>query len=141
MSTRTASLSGSLRDLRESTTILNNLTENATQTIQEVERFIGDDCQLGIEARIPIGDYGNASVEMVYTRYTSAWRIALRFGNDAGIVSEKPWTDCSRDLKIWSIEHLPTLVMHLETLVAERIAAAEESLSYLDSIPKRTGEA
>ena len=138
---KNSSLSSTLRDLRESTKALNSLTESATQTVRDVEIFLSDECQLGIEARILVGDRENAIVQMAYLKYGNHWRIALEFGTDDGEIHVAPWSDCSRDLKIWSIEHLPTLVMHLESLVAEKIAIAEETLSYLDNVPHDAGEA
>lgn len=134
------SLSSALRNLRESSKSLNSLTEDATQTVRDVEGFLRDECSIGIRTSIPIGIKDNVRMFMAYRKFNSQWRITLQFGADDDDPEFRPWTDCSRDNKLWSIEHLPSLIKAIDGEVDSRIDAAEKTLSFLQTVPRQTSE-
>jgi len=129
------SISKSLSKLRLSSKRLNKLTDQANQTVKEVEKFL-EDCSLGVYATVPIKSWEVGCGEefftcLEYCRVGSRYRIAITSGLDNSDPSEhhvKPWSDASRDEKLESIKKLPDLIAEIGKLVDEKIVSAEIGL-------------
>ena len=133
------SLSKSLNKLRHSSKRLNQLTDQANQTIREVETFL-DECSLGITGSVLVGrekeiNGDNYLTYLEYRRVGSRYRIAIvdRVSslNDDFEPSEqnvKPWSDAPRDEKLETIKKLPDLLKEMGELLEGKIESAEIGL-------------
>ncbi len=133
------SLSKSLNKLRNSSKRLNQLTDQANQTIREVETFL-EECSLGVNGSVLVsrgkeinGD--NSLRYLEYRRVGSRYRIAIvdRVSSldddfEASEQNVKPWSDASRDEKLESIKKLPDLLKEMGDLLEGKIESAEKGL-------------
>jgi len=124
-------LSVSLRDLRILSTHLNEITDKAIQTVQEVEQFLND-CNIGISVSVPTRVTEiNGGVERGdrYLAYEPVGRNRqFRFVVHDKFGPDKAWAECSREIKIESIAVLPKLIEALSSKITEKIRETDQSL-------------
>lgn len=123
-------LSRSLHRLRSSAAELNSLTEAIAETVARVERFLVAECQVGIETYVEIGLYDGVTYDLGYRRLGNNWRIVLEARQPG--VPNRPWSDCSRDLKLWSAPALPALIEDLDEQVSNRVSRAQDALGKVE---------
>lgn len=128
-------ISASIEKVRQSTGLLNHLTDKMGAVVLEVEGFLNKECSAGIRADTTIRseetEYGDTWFQALsYRRVGSRYRIAVVTG-DAGDPDDwtiKPWSDCDRETKIASIAKLPALMEEIAKAVDSTVASAEENV-------------
>jgi len=137
------SLSKSLSKLRNSAKRLNQLTDQANETIREVETFLNEKCSVGVYASVrafqevqddapPFSIFTNLEYRRVGPRFRIA--IAQYHEFDPDQVKVKPWSDSSRDEKLDSIAKLPDLIAQIGKKLDERIRDAEKGLGEISEV-------
>lgn len=132
-------LSSAVSKLRTSSARLNQLTDDAAATVKEVEDFLGRECSIGIPSYLQIqkaAEPGDDDVFLAYCRIGSSFRIAhVRCPYD-GSENEyvKPWSDCSRDVKLETIKKLPDLLTAIAKNVDDRIEEAEKTMRSVSQV-------
>jgi len=129
--------------LHSSSARLNQLTDEANTTVKEVEDFLNKECSAGIFASVIVSetDFGSESLE--YRRVGQRYRIAIvwrEFDNEMD-PAVKPWSECSRDEKIETIERLPALIIEVAKRLDEKILDAEKAVvavsQVLQNLPRK----
>jgi hypothetical protein len=113
-------LRAAVETLRSSTLRLNKVTDLANETVREIEKFLNEECSVGIHTCVRLGraGEGHAGTWLEYRRVGPRFRIALVEADPNGEdVSVKAWADSPREEKLESFEHLPALL----TKIAERV--------------------
>lgn len=138
------SLSKSLSKLRHSANRLNQLSDQTNKTIREVEKFLNEECSIGIYAsvyvqvqepceNVPFGFF----TSLAYCRVGQRYRIAIVSGpatGDPDAEEVKPWSDASRDEKLNTIKKLPELIAEIGKRLDEKIGDAEKGLTDLSEV-------
>ena len=131
------SLSVSALSLRTSAARLNALADEAAVLVRELERFLGEECSLGVYASVkvaaldPDGEYSRL---IQYRRHASRFRIVVTEGSCEEDEDSKPWSDCSRDVKLQSFERLPELVSEITKQLDAKIRKAEATVESVAEI-------
>lgn len=133
-------LSRSIKNLRESSSRLNQITDNANESVRLVEDFLSKECQLGMSAYVPIKEKSNGITQYLeYRKITGKFRIAVVL---TSYISEsdtdvKPWSHCPRSVKLEAIKKLPALLDELNNKVIKQIddteSATEDVLNAMES--------
>ena len=115
--------------LKANSNRLNRLTDVAADTVKEVEKFLTTECSIGFNAHIKVKEIHGTSISryLEYTRIGSHYRIAVveSYTTDGEVVSEKAWSDCSREIKMETIVKLPELIQKITDKVESDISQAE----------------
>ena len=138
----TDDLSKSLLKLRNSTNELNELTDRANALVRRAERYLSEECRVGgpVHVEVPSMDQPNEnfgpdwSTYLGYERYKGEHRIVVTHAVDGDPHEIKAWAECSRDIKLKSIEALPDLVQMLLEKVNEQVAQIHEKLCLLEGM-------
>ncbi|MCH7885850.1 MAG: hypothetical protein IIC01_11455 [Planctomycetes bacterium] len=127
----------SIATLRTASARLNKLTDEAAITIRQVEDFLNKECSLGVATYVAVSKHQVCDDGPLTTRYLAYCRIGQRYRiavvwvcedePDASI--EKPWSDCTRDDKIETLEKLPDLIAAISSELESKIGLAEKSLA------------
>ena len=138
----TENLRKSLDELRQLAPELNKATDDAKAVVEVVEKFLNEECSLGLhcsvwlsETDVPLdeGETGTRSEQkyLAYARVEGRFRIAVEISDvtewpdyqDPDVVRRRvhsegcvPWASCPRDLKLETFAALPEL---LETIARE----------------------
>jgi hypothetical protein len=128
----------SLRDLRHLSSHLNDLTDRAAQTVQDVEKFL-DSCNIGIEVSVPIinqeiGADANKDIGHLEYRIVGRNRQSRIMVRDSSTNDVRAWSECTRDLKIKSIGALPELIRSLTSVVTHKLTEAERALEKVSQL-------
>lgn len=125
-----------LNRIRKLSTKLNSATDEATELVHVIERFLNEECSFGLECSAifwekdftcrPETEREVDEIDQDYTRSTSLayCRVGSRFGiavvtKSVGksapfaIIGEPditPWSSCSREVKLAAFEYLPELL-------------------------------
>lgn len=139
-------LSKSLRELRNSTDELNTLTDQANDLVRRTERYLSEECRVGGPASThiawmdqtaegPNGEIGPEwSTFLWYKRHKGEHRIMVEHTLDYDVHESKPWAECSRDVKLETINALPDLIKELLKKVNEQISGIRSTVTELDGI-------
>jgi hypothetical protein len=128
-------LSTSIDKLRKSASRLNRITDQASETVKEVEAFLNKECSAGVQAFVKIKEIGeeedSAAYWLEYRRVGQKYRIAVTKTYPMGPPDEdvKPWSDCARDVKLEAITKLPDLIQEIAKKLDEQIVAAEAGVN------------
>lgn len=130
-------LSVAIEQLRTSTQRLNGICDYAARVIRDVEAFL-EESHVGLEAHVEVNtaeeEGGSVRVTLSYGRHSSGkFRILVNhipsWAEDADDVTVRPWSECSREEKLDSLQKLPTLIIELAKQIEERTANAQRILS------------
>ncbi len=132
-------LSSAVSKLRASSARLNQLTDEAAATVKEVEEFLGQECSIGISTSLQVqkaAEPGDDDVYLEYRRIGSRFRIAYVRCPYDGTQTEhvKPWSDCSRNVKLQIIKKLPDLLAAIAKKVDDRIEEAEKTMESVSQV-------
>jgi hypothetical protein len=136
-------LSRQLHELQNSTNDLNALTDKANDVVRRVEIFLRDTCRIGGWGSVyvpPPEDYeepeNGATWEtcLEYQRYKGDYRIIVTHLLNSDPHESKPWSECSRDIKLQALEALPALIDELHKKVKKQIAHVQGKIDLLDSM-------
>jgi hypothetical protein len=138
--------SASLRQLRGASDELNALTDRANELVRRTERYLRDECHVGgthhvhvpsmdVTAETSDGPPGpDWATYLGYERYKGEHRIVVSHLLDADPHEIKPWAECSRDIKLKTLDALPELIQRLLETVNEQIADVRAKLGKLESM-------
>lgn len=138
----TESLSTSISKLRKSTARLNQITDQASDTVRELEEFLNRECSVGIHAFVKVKDVDNGdftfSQWLEYRRVGQKYRIAVVWGSDIDPEEEsvKAWSDCSRDEKLEAVAKLPDLIEVIAEKVNEKVESAQAAAGTAQAVLK-----
>ena len=115
---------------------LNSAVEEATRVVQVVERFLAQECQLGVEADIPVtyNDKGKAVLMMRYGPVDGAYHIALTHSDGDARFVTCPWLKCDRAEKLASFPALPKLLMAVAKAVEQQITSTSATVATVSQI-------
>lgn len=125
----------SLARIGEQSARLNQLCDEGAATIRELEDVL-EKMNVGVPASVKLVDEddgcGYWEIEsFVYSRIGSRFRIGHYRADASGpdSVVEKPWSDCSRQIKIDTLHRLPDLVAAIADEVEKRAKLAETAIA------------
>lgn len=142
-------LSMQLRELRKSTDELNTLTDKANDLVRRTENYLREECRIGgpvhvhvasLDETVESPDGPEWSTYLGYDRYNGELRIVVSHLLDGDPREVKAWAECSRDIKLQSLDALPKLIKELLKKVREQVADIQAKVDLLDStIPSSDG--
>ena len=115
---------------------LNSAVEQAQRVVLQVEHFLAHECQLAVQAEVPVGynDKGVAVTLMRYGRVNGKFHIALTLTDgDARFVS-RAWVDCDRNEKLASFPALPRLLLAVTKAVENQINSTSATTHTVSSL-------
>jgi hypothetical protein len=136
-------LSKQLRELQKASDDLNDITDRANDIVGRVEAFLGEQCRVGGEASVPVAfdDADGASEEgpewetyLQYGRFKGKFRFLVTHTINGDPHETKPWTECSRDIKLKTVEALPELIGKLLETVKSQIGDARAKIDLLEAM-------
>jgi len=115
---------------------LNSAVEEAHRVVQMVERFLNQECQLGVEAEVPVtyNDKGKASVLLRYGPIEGAYRITMTNTDGESRFITRPWVNCDRGEKLTSFPALPKLLMAVAKAVETQILSTSTTVATVSQI-------
>jgi hypothetical protein len=138
--------------LRDSAQRLNEISDRAAATVQQLETFLNEECSVGIDVSVLVSketeDLGQGfeAEELTYLEYHRVggrYRIAVLvetrapYGDDNTVT---PWVECKRDVKIETVKKLPELLSELVKAINTRIAEAEHAVDSAAQLLKGMGK-
>lgn len=155
-------LNEAVAHLRNLSTHLNDVTNQATAAVRRVEIFLNQECRLGLSVYVPVTALAPdlPTVQLGYARCGNRYRIVVRtlqYLQEAGEIlrnevsnapivedeDEVAWSECPREAKLDAFQHLPALLGALQNhlnQVNERtgaaVAAAERITAVLGAAPE-----
>jgi hypothetical protein len=133
-------LSMQLRELRKSTDELNVLTDKANDLVRRAENFLAQECRVGgpvhvfVSALDSEGGAPEWSTYLGYERYKGEHRIVVSHLVDGDPHETKAWAECSRDVKLETLDALPKVIQELSKKVREQVADVRAKVDLLDSM-------
>ena len=115
---------------------LNSAVDEAHNVVQMVERFLAAECQLCVEADIPVNynDKGKAIMLLRYGPVAGGYRICLTHTDGDSRFMTQPWTDCDRCEKLASFPALPKLLMAVAKAVETQITSTSATVATVSQI-------
>ncbi|MCY2928761.1 MAG: hypothetical protein NTV86_04565 [Planctomycetota bacterium] len=146
----TTELKHSIEALRAISPKLNKATDQAAALVQAVEKFLTEECSIGVSAWVDVcwrdetddptvteDDRWGRQIWMGYDRCGGRFRIVVRSALihpdgqclDGEDDEDKtvPWFEAPRDLKLETFAKLPVLLGAIAEQAAKAVAAAEQS--------------
>jgi hypothetical protein len=133
-------LSMQLRELRKSTDELNVLTDKANDLVRRAEAFLSQECRVGGPVYVFVSsaqsdDDGPVwSTYLGYDRHKGELRIVVSGFLEDELRELKPWAECSRDLKLETLDALPKVIQELSKKVRKQVADVKAKVELLDSM-------
>ncbi|MBN8525098.1 MAG: hypothetical protein J0M02_07170 [Planctomycetes bacterium] len=145
-------LDRSVAHLRDLSSHLNQVTDQATAAVRRVETFLNQECRLGIAVYVPVGTPApdGTAYQLGYDRCGGRFRIIVRtlrldVGEDGQAVvldsDETPWSDCARAAKLDAFQQLPALLDALRGQLTEVIGRADAAVAAAQRITDVLGAA
>jgi hypothetical protein len=135
-------LSKQLRELQKSTDDLNGLTDRANEIVRRTEAFLAEKCRVGKRASVeapslhedddPNGPGWETYLE--YERYKGDFRILVTHLVGGDPHETKPWAECSRNVKLTTLDALPNLIGELLKKVREQVSDIQAKVDLLDGM-------
>lgn len=133
-------ISETLARVRESAAKLNQLCDQAAESVRRLEEFLAKECSVGIEAEVNVSHYDDEShaesLDLCYGRWGDRFRVLLRWYDSSSCsspsdngVTAKPWAECKRDEKLATVALLTDLISAIEENLDTRIKKAEAAIS------------
>lgn len=141
--------SAQLSALQNSSNDLNALTDKANDVVRRVEIFLREKCRVGgwASAYVPQPeededpeDPRTYETYLRYERYKGEYRITVTHLMDGEPQETKPWAECSRDMKLMTLEVLPDLINELHKKVSKQVTHIQAKIDLLDSMIPSVGE-
>lgn len=143
------SISSAMSTLKNSADKLNTITNKAASTVKNIEAFLSSECSIGFNERVLIKKNDFSSTYLEYRRVGSNFRITVTNSSNTNTIltkkeTVKAWSDCSRDIKIESLEKLPDLIIaitkHVEKEITKADVARNTAMQVLNSLKGKEGE-
>ena len=137
----TDQLRDAIRRIRDLTPELNAVTDKANAIVARVEKFLNDECSVGIPAYVRVGpssesDDGAIEVQtwLAYARVDGKFRIAVQTTVNGEPEENKPWPACQREVKLEVLDYLPKLLTKIADEVSEVIAKTDNTAGVVEEI-------
>jgi hypothetical protein len=121
----------SLRTLQHSAAQLNFLTDQLTAGVKELEATLNS-FSFGSYSSVPLGKPANQYLYFGPSAGQRALRIGVSSSYADGTVDDKPWDQCSREVKLRAAKALPILIERIEASISEQIQDAALALNCLE---------
>ena len=134
-------LSLAINKLRALSPQLNAAVIEADRVVALVERFLVEECGLGVEAEIPLhyNDKGKAVTLLRYASVNGAFRIAVTHTDGSTHFVTRPWSDCDRNQRLVSFTALPKLLIAVAKSVEQQIASTTTTAGTVGQIISALG--
>jgi hypothetical protein len=116
----THGLRDQIAQLRAITPQLHAITDEAALIVQKVEAFLGEECKLGLSAGLKFDQHDDGNTyefyrRLDYTRIDNQFRLVVSEyeeypSGDATQLSRSAWVNCTREMKLRTIEIIPDLL-------------------------------
>lgn len=138
--------------LRNLSSHLNDVTDQATAAVRRVETFLNQECRLGLSVFVPVADPapGAAALQLGYARTAGRYRIVVRTlcldasDDDPDAVDGDDmvaWTECPREIKLDAFQQLPDLLGVLQQHLTQVIARTDQAVAAARNITEVLGDA
>ena len=139
------SLRASMERLVQSTTELNEATDEAARVVLATESFLAKECSVGIESFVEVSseyvnDYDAGRTMTIittlcYERYGDRFRITVFHGDGTEDNSvRKPWSEWDRTTKLETVRFLPELIESIANAADHRVSKAREATEKVASV-------
>lgn len=120
---------------------LNAAVLDADRVVLLVERFLLEECGLGVEAEVPLqyNDKGKVITLLRYANVNGQCRIALTNTDGSTHFVTRPWIECDRNERMTSFSALPKLLMAITKTVEQQIASTNSTASTVGQIMSALG--
>jgi hypothetical protein len=130
-------ISQTLARVRESAAKLNQLCDQAAESVRTLEEFLAKECSAGIEAHVEVShdrdEYHEGSLYLCYDRWGNRFRVLLRWYDSSdpgpGQTTAKPWAECKRDEKLSTVAFLADLITAIDENLDSQIKRAQAAIS------------
>ncbi len=126
-----------LARLRKLTPELNAATDRATKVVLAVEKFLNEECQLGIPSYAQYNEWDDgrgtsSGMRLEYARHEGTFRVLIteftEYPDGDFVIREKqPWVNCTRHRKLESVHLIPRLLDSIAKRVRSTITDANEN--------------
>ncbi|MDB5304020.1 MAG: hypothetical protein JWM97_1569 [Phycisphaerales bacterium] len=143
MSTMMSDLRQAVNKLRALSPQLNSAVGEADRVVALVESFLRQECQLGVEAEVPLkyNEKGKPVTLLRYAAVSGSFRIALTNTDGETRFVTRPWIECDRDEKLVSFAALPKLLIAVAKGVEQQIASTNTTATTVSQILAALGMA
>ena len=139
----------SVDKLRQVSSRLNKVSDDAAQVVKALETFLSRECSLGVVAFVHVISHlsdpdgiDQTFTEIGYARWNGKFRIVVSSGfmhcdevdNTKGDM--KPWSECDRSLKLLTVKKLPELLEQIAKVAEADATEAEQALSVVCGVIK-----
>ncbi|MBM4071399.1 MAG: hypothetical protein FJ271_21045 [Planctomycetes bacterium] len=128
-----ANIKKSLQSLRKLAPELNRAADDATALVRDIEKAL-QELDLGVRASVQVLKMEDDEFAcLTFKRIGGKFRIAVAIdepeddGESWKTVSETPWLECPRDLKLKTFPQLPALLADIETQVQRTVKSITEA--------------
>ena len=134
-------LSQAITKLRALSPQLNAAVIEADRVVALVERFLVQECGLGVEAEIPLhyNDKGKAVTLLRYASFNGTFRIAVTHTDGSTHFVTRPWSECDRNQRLISFAALPKLLIAVAKSVENQIASTTSTAGTVGQIINALG--
>lgn len=151
----TDELRDSLNQLRKLSPKLNKVTDEAAATVAAIEKFLNQECSIGIPAEVDAWTADEESLSLGYRRCAGQFRIVVierslamsvddndnrvPATDDGGFqiwntVGEVPWSENTRVNKLRTFPSLPQLLNRIAEVATSTIEATEKTAAIVKQI-------
>lgn len=134
-------LSLAINKLRALSPQLNAAVIEADRVVSLVERFLVEECNLGVEAEVPLhyNDKGKAVTLLRYASINGTFRIAVTHTDGSTHFVTRPWSECDRNQRLVSFAALPKLLIAVAKSVEQQIASTTTTAGTVGQIISALG--
>lgn len=135
-------LTQAISRLRALSPQLNAAVIEADRVVTLVERFLVNECGLGVEAEVPLhfNDKGKAVTLLRYASCNGAFRIAVTHTDGSTHFVTRPWSQCDRNQRLISFAALPKLLLAILKAVEQQIASTTNTAGTVGQIISALGQ-
>lgn len=141
MSSMNSDLSLAVSKLRSLSPQLNAAVVEADRVVALVERFLAQECSLGVEAEVPLhyNDKGKAVTLLRYASVNGTFRISVTHTDGSTHFVTRPWSECDRNQRLVSFSALPKLLIAVAKAVEQQIASTTSTVGTVGQIISALG--
>jgi hypothetical protein len=147
----TERLRDQIAQLRAITPRLHAVTDEAARIVQIVETFLGDECKLGLSAHVDFDHFHDQSGAPIFCRRLGYGRIDGQFRlivseididsheEEVTCTSRTAWVNCTREMKLRTIEFIPDLFAAIGEKVQSTIRQTEDAVVKVNALLQDLG--
>jgi len=138
-----------IAQLRAITPQLHAVTDEAARIVQLVESFLGDECKLGLHAHVNFDrhDFDDGSEfcrRLEYGRIDGQFRLIVSDvdtdpSGEESCRNRTPWVNCTREIKLRTVEYIPDLLAAISQRVAFTIKQTQDATVKVNELLRDLG--